>query len=717
MNQIYSDESLDAAWKDVFPWILQYPWINEPSTDSDVEKIASLASSALLHQRRTRIGELFPSLDNNVQLLRLAIPNKVERGLRNNDIYTGRELKPFTIEEILDWRGLGESAVAQLLELVAGQTIRDFQQTENTWRPGYELPEVEAPTVRRPAEEIAQALEELAQWYIAIGAPDVPILSVDAQSMGTERTFDIHDDFLSLTALDILAPEKQHSPIASVFSGIVDDLEERQIKILEERVFSDDPKTLDELGVQFQLTRERVRQLEKMAKDRIIQGLEDSEITQELLALIGERVHEIRPLEDLLLSYPALREPIEGTTTPLWLILNRLDKDYTKFDYLIEDGWILPRGKRESIDQTKKTLESEANEYGVLPLEQVDVVATQHLDADAANKKWLEYCSIVVDDTYVYLRSTNHGDRVCAILSISGAPMSTDAIESKIPGNPNPRSILNAIQADERITRVDRNIYALSEWGMPVYEGIKTSINNYLESHDGEAPILEMVKALTSDFDISEKSVRAYAAAPPFHTADGIVTFAHPGARSKKRAEDTPRLFRSDSGWKYRMMVTSDHLRGSGFGVPMSFATIFDMRFGERRSFSHPLGEQTISWTTNIVASGSIRRILQDQNIPEGDEIFLHFGSDDTFSISEALKQEPNFLANPLKEAARLIDVRGVDAFENVFDEVFTALCRAVGAAPTIMPFPLISLLQAKGDTDIAKALTVAVDNAKRMPR
>ncbi|MHA2788222.1 sigma factor-like helix-turn-helix DNA-binding protein [Corynebacterium sp. S7] len=711
MNQIYFDEPQTPTWADVFPWMGPLPWRNDPASDTNSEALGSIVSSAVRSHRTRTIAELFSSLHDEVQLQRLDLSEKAERNLRAHDIYTGREIKPLTISEISDWRGFGEGALTKFLTQIATATVRHALEGDRVWNPGDAVPEPVAQ--HRPAEEIAQALEDLAKWFIAIGAPDVPMLSTEGQSMGTERTTDIHDDFLSLTALDVLTPEKQQSPIASVFSGIIEGLEERQLQILDQRVFSREPRTLDDIGQDFDLTRERVRQLEKQAKEHIGQALDESEIMQELLALIARKVQEIRPLEDLLLSYPALRENIHGTDKPLWFVLSQLDRDYTRFDYVIEDGWILPRGKKISIERTKEALQAEANEYGVLPIDQVDIVATQNVNADEANLSWLKYCKLMVDDTYVYLKAGKHGDRVAAILSISGTPLATEAIESKLPNKGNFRSVLNAIQADERITRVDRDVYALAEWGMPAYVGIKTSIQNYLEDHDGEAPIGEMVKDLTSKFDISPSSVRSYAAALPFKVDDGIVSFAEPGTRSKKRPQDTARLFRTEHGWKYRITVNADHLRGSGFGVPMSFATMLDMQFGDRREFAHPLGHQTVSWNSNIVATGSIRRILQDQNIPEGAEIFLYFGDDNTFEIIEAQKQPQNFLAEPMQEVARLIDAREAESF----DDIYATLCRAVGAAPTIMPFPLASLLRAKGDTDIAKALGIAVDNAKRSPR
>ena len=51
--------------------------------------------------------------------------------------------------------------------------------------------------------------------------------------------------------------------------GFAEGLEERDRKILEERVLSEEPRTLSELGEEFGVSRERVRQLEVKLVDRL----------------------------------------------------------------------------------------------------------------------------------------------------------------------------------------------------------------------------------------------------------------------------------------------------------------------------------------------------------------------------------------------------------------------------------------------------------------
>ncbi len=48
-------------------------------------------------------------------------------------------------------------------------------------------------------------------------------------------------------------------------------IDERELKILHERILAEDPKTLQEIGEAFGLTRERVRQIEK----RLVQKLRE----------------------------------------------------------------------------------------------------------------------------------------------------------------------------------------------------------------------------------------------------------------------------------------------------------------------------------------------------------------------------------------------------------------------------------------------------------
>ena len=63
-----------------------------------------------------------------------------------------------------------------------------------------------------------------------------------------------------------------------------EDLDERELRILRERLLADPPKTLQELGDEFDLTRERVRQIEKKIIGRLSEYLRENLVDFELWA-------------------------------------------------------------------------------------------------------------------------------------------------------------------------------------------------------------------------------------------------------------------------------------------------------------------------------------------------------------------------------------------------------------------------------------------------
>jgi RNA polymerase sigma-32 factor len=67
-----------------------------------------------------------------------------------------------------------------------------------------------------------------------------------------------------------------------------DTLDERDRRIIEERVLAEKPRTLQELGVEFEVSRERVRQLEKRLVDRLREYLKENLVDFEYYAPSGD---------------------------------------------------------------------------------------------------------------------------------------------------------------------------------------------------------------------------------------------------------------------------------------------------------------------------------------------------------------------------------------------------------------------------------------------
>lgn len=79
------------------------------------------------------------------------------------------------------------------------------------------------------------------------------------------------------------------------------------------------------------------------------------------------------------------------------------------------------------------------------------------------------------------------------------------------------------IEADPRFSRSQKNQWALTEWGMPVYKPIKELISDLVDAHGGAVAADEVVRVLCRDFEIKESSLRQSMSSPPFTARGGTV--------------------------------------------------------------------------------------------------------------------------------------------------------------------------------------------------
>lgn len=66
-------------------------------------------------------------------------------------------------------------------------------------------------------------------------------------------------------------------------------------------------------------------------------------------------------------------------------------------------------------------------------------------------------------------------------------------------------------------------MWALTEWGMPVYKPIKELVSDLVDAHGGAVAADEVIRLLQRDFEIKESSLRQTMSSPPFATRGGTV--------------------------------------------------------------------------------------------------------------------------------------------------------------------------------------------------
>jgi hypothetical protein len=321
--------------------------------------------------------------------------------------------------------------------------------------------------------------------------------------------------------------------------------------------------------------------------------------------------------------------------------------------------------------------------------------------SDNALRSWLQDCDCALHDDFVLIRTQSLGDRAAAILSIVGAPLPAEEILARLDIERSVGSLKNAMSVDERIERVDRDQWALVEWGLDAYIGVRALVKEELARSGGQIPMDLLVERITSKYSVSASSVVAYASAPPFEARESIVRLrSSPGHR--KTPQETRRLYRRGAEWLYRVQITKEHLRGSGTVAPMAITGILGLEFGDTCTLESPIGNQVISWTGLQPAFGSIRRLLIKHDIAAGTDVFLIMGDDRTFDFELV----GILTGEPLADALALVGITAAGPDTQARQE----LAAAIGLIETVSTSDLFAAYRNRGDGDLADLLLACRD-------
>ena len=414
----------------------------------------------------------------------------------------------------------------------------------------------------------------------------------------------------------------------------VRDLDDRERRILLERMAADDPVTLDALGETFGVTRERVRQIERGLRDKL--ALEDwAELCEESMGRSQWMMH----IDQLRTTMPAWFTPAEIGTAPQPFMPTVVDllrasgtvriTRATWVTFGIEDG-------EDGDPSIPDDLGLDVAAGTATRLEALSQLAALGLKAHHF-PEWLDDHGFYVRHGRLRRSRETVEEFLIEELRDYGRPVDKAKIERWIEGRWTFRSTMNRIQADPRFARVDTDTYALAEWNLRGYSGIRDAIGDFIAEH-GPTPLADVVATLCSWFDVAPSSVEQYAGQAPFRVRDGIVDFA--GESTALVRGEIPTLaditqerqrrhwFITPTGYTFRIHLTEDHLRGSGWPTSLMSAVVAGVAEGAEWSmpFSEGPGRCKITRRFNQQPNfGSIKVALEAQGARVGDLAFIEF--------------------------------------------------------------------------------------------
>ena len=332
--------------------------------------------------------------------------------------------------------------------------------------------------------------------------------------------------------------------------------------ILDERLLSQSPRTLEDIGSTHNLTRERVRQKQTDLKRKVVNLIDPACLhgAEELAPRLGE-IEKISRVK----TYIDQAVPNADHRALSLLIDRTLDHlGYSR------SGRNLVSNRAQALVRDLKTNAKElADSCGLI---HPSAFAGLFEDDDLAqHADWFVTKSGLHRVFHmIALRVTRRAKLRAALLYLN-RPASRPELAHMCSLSDKVTSA--SLSSMPEIVRVTSSAWGLREWNHHEYRGIVKEIEAYIEERDGVADVDLLIDQLSTRFDVKDSSVRAFLQTPRFNLSDGWATVADPAMEPLKPIEAVIDGFDSRDLMFWTFPVMERYFRGySIVGIPYEIA-------------------------------------------------------------------------------------------------------------------------------------------------
>ena len=435
------------------------------------------------------------------------------------------------------------------------------------------------------------------------------------------------------------------------------ELNERELSVVRNRIIIPKAKTLDELGTEFGVTRESIRLYEKRLRDTV---------DQILFGVSAPHIKKMRPKKS---NNPESGYPIPQGVTARF----RMDA-FNQAAFIVDS---MPRravlgfaGASEFIEDftdyipeldiiVGELVSFVTNGFriheGLVYVPDVESVRLQLAKAFVRNQSVPHLISMGLDtfmsepviehlspaQKITFLEKEGYSlvgellfgpsargqeDRAVAYLTLNPGKVATKTILKAIAPDASARSMIQRLKEDPRISRPDAEHFELAVNGKVKFSSIPAMMKMLVEEAGGSMPLDDIIqKVLEQRPEVSAASVRAYAERYPLRHSIGIVSLTLAAKRPTKTAAKTKNLYRLTSGWRLRLQLNSEHLRGSSVPMGMGLVNALALELNEPMGFTHELdgGSFTIKWDGSQPQLSSVKKVAEQLGAREGDFLLI----------------------------------------------------------------------------------------------
>jgi hypothetical protein len=617
-------------------------------------------------------------------------------------VETWTDVLDLSSADLLDLRNLGERSVQQFLAYAIQVSAQALERVHVS---SPHLPPLSLPPAQVSSDRLSSLVlqfRQLIRWahYECDARSFGELLSALPQSSLPPGVADLWQDLSGRDLESLIGEGDPHVDMPRLLEDLLGLLDERDRFVLSQRISSNEPHTLNDLAEDLGLTRERVRQLEVRAGEKIAQAIND-----ERFAPVRWRAHRLRSL--LGSASPPAGDHFHQTTTHITRDFPEATRQGALDLYLWlagpyerdpGTGWLTvgsvpgPETISEFCDTQGRVNVAGLTERLVL----LGIVS-------AVQPIWMhEVAHLRFIEGHYYRWSGTVADKAAILLQLWGRPATAEEIVDGIGEGHNVRSTRSRLFEDSRFTRVDMDHVALRAWGLPEYSGIAAEIGEDIDRRGGSANVEEVITTLVRQFSLREQSVRAYLAAPMFIIEGDKVrrrtdsdAFGVP-----PRVTTTPACYVLGSeAITWRVEVNAELLRGSGRPMPAALAAWLGVSPGGRLLFTCNESTVTVSWPATSASGpsiGSVRPALEKASCASGDQVLLHFHREERTLLIRRL--DPVAIGSEV--SLRRVSLLTGIPLEGEGRTFLQALGRAVGTAGAAAS--IRAMLRSRGEADLA---------------
>jgi len=373
----------------------------------------------------------------------------------------------------------------------------------------------------RAAWETNRALRTIAGWAAAHLAPDLSLpaalIEVPKQASLPAHVFEAMES-LARVEVGTLVPEAERATAQQELRDWIVLLDTRENAVLRHRILATDPLTLMTLAEVTGVSRERVRQIDQAVRLKAQQLFTPA---WKALATDLDRVMNTVGEFNVLSAAPHLELNVrslipEVTLTPIEILMRLAGEGEATEGFIAFPDLATWRRRTQAL--IEEALADHVNDLD----EFVHRLSAIGIPEGAATE-WLSTFDVAVATDVVAARPRTLVDRAVLALTEANEPMTLARINQRFGGGFNEASIRNALVADDRLLRVGPKTWALREWEIDEFTGLRDAMVATLHAHDDRMLLKELALDMHEHYGVSKASVRVYAGQPPFELDDGII--------------------------------------------------------------------------------------------------------------------------------------------------------------------------------------------------